>query len=67
MDQEGVMLREINQRTTNTVWFCLYMKSKKQSKWTNNAKQKQFHRPREKLMISRGEGAGEKGRKGKGE
>ena len=40
----GLMLSEISQRKTNTVWFHLYMESKKQNKGTNIPKQKQSHR-----------------------
>lgn len=33
MDLEDIMLNEISQRKKNDVWFCLYVESKKQSKW----------------------------------
>ena len=36
MDQEGIMLSLISQRKKNTVWFHLYMKSKKANKWRVN-------------------------------
>ena len=29
MDLEGIMLREISQRKTDTVWYQLYVESKK--------------------------------------
>ena len=35
MDLESLMLSEISQGRTNTIWFHLYMESKKQNKWTN--------------------------------
>ena len=35
------MLSEISQTKTNTLWFHLYVESKKQNKWTNRTKQKQ--------------------------
>lgn len=43
---EGTMLHEISQRKTNTVWFHLYVESKKQNKWQTN-KQQQPEKPRE--------------------
>ena len=36
MDLESIMLSEISQRKTNTIWSHLYMVSKTQNKWTNN-------------------------------
>ena len=44
MDLEGIMLSKISQRKTNTVWFHLYVQSKKPKKWTNIIKQKQSYR-----------------------
>ena len=35
MDLEGIVLSEINQRKTNTIWFHLYVKSKEQYKQAN--------------------------------
>ena len=35
LDLEGIMLSEINQRKTNTVWSHLYMESKKKPTTTN--------------------------------
>ena len=32
MDLEGIMLSEISQRKTNTIWFHSYVESKKQNK-----------------------------------
>ena len=44
MDLEGIMLSEISQRKTNTVW---YVESKKYNKLVNITKKKQTHRHRE--------------------
>ena len=35
MDLKGVMLGEINQRKTDTVWYHLYVESKKENKLVN--------------------------------
>ena len=32
MDLEGIMLSEISQTKTNTIWFHIYVESKKQNK-----------------------------------
>ena len=57
MDLEGIMLSEISQRKTNTIWLHLYEESKQQ---TNIAKQKQTHRYREKTSgCQRGQWPGE--------
>ena len=45
VDLEGVMLSEISQRKTNTIWFHLNVESKIQNKQT---RQKQTHRYRER-------------------
>ena len=47
MNLQGVILRKISHRKTNTIRFHLYMDSKKQNKWTNIRKQKETHRYRE--------------------
>ena len=46
MDLGSIMLSEINQRKTNTVWFHLYMEYEKYSKLVNITKKKQTHRYR---------------------
>ena len=57
MDLEGVMLRKVIQtEKTNTIWFHLYMKSKKQNKCTN--KQKQINKYREQSGGCQREGSG---------
>ena len=43
------MLSEISQRKTNTEWLYLYVKSKKQNKWTSITKQKQAHKYRKQM------------------
>ena len=47
MDLEGIMLSEISQRKTNTVWYNLYVESKKYNKLVNVVKQRQNHRYRQ--------------------
>ena len=41
MDLEGIMLSEISQTMTNTVWYCLHVESKKYNKLVNITKKKQ--------------------------
>ena len=49
MDLEGIMLSVVSQRKTNSVWFHLYVESKKQmNKYTEN-----------KRVIASGEMGGE--------
>ena len=40
MDLEGIMLSEISQRKINTIWYHLYVESKKYNKLVNKAKKK---------------------------
>ena len=47
MDLEGIMLSEISQRKTNTVWYHLYMESKKCNRLVNITKRKKTHGYRE--------------------
>ena len=48
MDLESIMLGEINQTEKgNTVWYHLYVESKKHKKLVNIIKKKQTHRYRE--------------------
>ena len=47
MDLEVIMLSEISQRKINTVWYHLYVESKKYNKVVNITKKKQIHRYRE--------------------
>ena len=48
MDLKGVMPSEISQRKTNTVWYHLYVESKKKIQQINEyKKRKQTHRYRE--------------------
>ena len=41
MDLENIMLREVSQRKTNTVWYHVYVESKKSYKQMYVAEQKQ--------------------------
>ena len=47
MELEGILSSEISQIKTNTVWFHLYIESKKCNKLVNMTKEKQTHRYRE--------------------
>ena len=47
MDLEGIILSEISQTKTNTVWYHLYMESKKYNKLVNITKKRETHRYRE--------------------
>ena len=38
MDLENIMLSEVSQRMTNTIWYRLYVESKKYNKLVNIAK-----------------------------
>ena len=61
IELENIMLSQISQRKTNTIWSYLYVKSKKQNKW---AKEKKGDRDKtrnrlltieNKLMVIRGD------------
>ena len=55
MDLEGIMISEISQRKTNTIWSHLYVDSKKQrnkTKWQQIDTQKKY-------VLVRGEEFGE--------
>ena len=41
MDLEGIMLSEVSQRKENTIWYHLYMESKKYNKPVNITKKNQ--------------------------
>ena len=43
----NAMLSEINQRQTSTIWYHLYVESKKYNKLVNITKKKQTHKYRE--------------------
>ena len=47
MDLEGIMLNEISQRTTNTLWYHLYVEYKKYNKLVHITEKKQTHSYRE--------------------
>ena len=47
MDLEGIILSEICQRKTNTIWYHLYVEYKKYNKQVNITKKKQALRYRE--------------------
>ena len=55
------MLSEISQTKTNTVWYRLYLESKKYNKLVNKTKKKQTHRYREQTSGSQWGGRGHRG------
>ena len=60
MDLEGIMLSEISHTKTNTVWYHLYVESKKQSKLVNITERNRL--TENKLVVSGGrEKIGEEG------
>ena len=65
VELEGIMLGEMSQRKTNSVWFHLFVESKKQNKWTNRTEKKQSYRYREQTGVARGEGGGRRKEIGK--
>ena len=40
MDPEDIMISEVTQTKTNTIWFNLYVDSEWQSKWKNRKEKK---------------------------
>ena len=60
MDFEGIMLIEINQRKTNTVWYPLHVESKKYEQSSEyNKKSSWLTDLKIKLVIISGEGEGQ--------
>lgn len=47
LDLECIMLNAISHIKKNTMWFHLYMESKKEEKWTNVKKTKQTNNKKE--------------------
>ena len=62
MDIKGIMLSEISQRKTNTIWFHIHAESKKNKMNREQTKQNQTHR--KKLMIRGQEGWEQNGESG---
>ena len=59
MDLEGIKVKYVRQRKTNTVCYHLYVESKKYNKLVNKTKKKQTHRYRERTSgYQWGEGRG---------
>ena len=56
MDLEGLMLSEISQRKTNTVWYHLYVESKKYNKLVNITKRSRPTDIENKLVVTSGWG-----------
>ena len=67
MDLEGIMLSEISQRKINTVWYHLYVESKKYNKLVNIKKRSRLTDIENKLMITSGEREGGRGNIGIGD
>ena len=62
MDLEDIILSEISQRKTSTIWFHLYVESEKQNK-TNEQNRNRPIDTGNKLMVAKEEGGGVGGRK----
>ena len=59
MDLEGIMLNEVSQTRTIMVWVHLYVKPKKQNKWTNKKQNRnKTIDTRNKLVVPGGVGEG---------
>ena len=56
MDLEIIQLSEVSQTKTNILWYHLYVESKKMIQMNLFTKQKQTHRHRNKLIVTKGEG-----------
>ena len=75
MQLESIMLSEISQRKTKTIWFHSYVDFKKQNKWAKGKKrERERGKPRNglltienKLMVIRGDVGGEMGEIGDGD
>ena len=61
VDLESIMLSEIHEINTNTVWYCLYVKSKEYNKPVNITKKRRLTDVEKKLVVSSGEREGGKG------
>ena len=66
MDLEGLMLSEISQRKTNTVWYHLYVESKKYNKLVNITKRSRPTDIENKLVVTSREKLGEEQYRGRG-
>lgn len=53
MDLEGVMLTEISQKKTNTIWFHLYMEFKNKTKKNKDKPKDRLLTLENKLMVIR--------------
>ena len=56
IDLEGIMLSEISQRKRNTVWYFLYVDSKKYNGIVQIVRKKQTRRQNKLVVISGGGG-----------
>ena len=56
---EGIMQSKISQRKINTVWFHLYVETKKTNKWASITKQESQRYRQQTSGCQRGEGWGE--------
>ena len=63
MDLEGIMLSEISQRKTNTVWSDLYVESKQQRNKNQKQKpEKNLTDTENRLVIAEGRAGGQMGK-----
>ena len=58
MDLEGIMLSEISQTEKDTVWYHLYVESKKYNKLVNTTKKRRLTDTENKLMVTSGKREG---------
>ena len=56
MDLEGITLSELSQKKVNTVWYHLYMESKKYNKLVNITKRSRLTDIENKLVVTSGGG-----------
>ena len=48
VELESIMLSEISQRKTSTIWFHSYVELEKQNKWSRGKREREWEREREK-------------------
>ena len=61
MDPEIIILSEISQRETDTIWYHLYVESKIWHRWTYLQNRNRLTDIEEKLMVTKGDRGGQRG------
>ena len=56
MDLESVILSEVSQRKTNTIWYHLYAESEKWYKWTYLQNRNRLTNLEKNLQLPKGKG-----------